>query len=93
MSPPYLPHISPICPDQAEEPQGPFVPDAKPLAGSLSIDPAVFVDDEQGEQPHQAFLLFGGLWGGQLEYLRDERDAEHAPLHPTRCALAPLMVG
>lgn len=76
---------------QAEQPQGPFVPDAKPLAGSLSIDPAVFVDDDEGEQPHQAFLLFGGLWGGQLEYLRDEMDAEHAPLHPTRCALAPLM--
>ena len=76
---------------QADHPQGPFVADETPLAGSLSIDPAVFVDDGEGDQPSQAFLLFGGLWGGQLEYLRDEMDAEHAPIHPTRCALAPLM--
>ena len=76
---------------QADHPQGPFVADETPLADSLSIDPAVFVDDEEGEQPGQAFLLFGGLWGGQLEYLRGEMDAEHAPIPPSRCALAPMM--
>ena len=76
---------------QASHPQGPFVADETPLAGSLSIDPAVFVDDDEGDQPNQAFLLFGGLWGGQLESLRNETDGEHAPIHPTRCALAPLM--
>ena len=76
---------------QAVSPRGPFVADEQPLAGSLSIDPAVFVDDGEGGQPGQPFLLFGGLWGGQLEYLRGEMDAESAPIHPTRCALAPMM--
>ena len=31
---------------QAAEPHGPFVPDAEPLAGSSSIDPAAFVDED-----------------------------------------------
>jgi beta-xylosidase len=43
-------------------PAGPFVAQKEPIAGSFSIDPAVFVDDDG-----QAYMYFGGLWGGQLE--------------------------
>lgn len=43
-------------------PTGPFTPQAEPIPGSFSIDPAVFVDDDG-----QAYMYFGGLSGGQLE--------------------------
>ena len=43
-------------------PAGPFVAQKDPIAGSFSIDPAVFVDDDG-----QAYMYFGGLYGGQLE--------------------------
>jgi len=43
-------------------PHGPFKPDPEPIPGSYSIDPASFVD-EDGE----AYLYFGGIWGGQLQ--------------------------
>ena len=43
-------------------PAGPFAPEASYIEGSFSIDPAVLVD-EDGE----AYMYFGGLWGGQLE--------------------------
>lgn len=46
-------------------PTGPFTPQPEPIAGSFSIDPAVFIDDDG-----QAYLYFGGLWGGQLEKWR-----------------------
>lgn len=46
----------------AEKPEGPFTPEPEPIAGSYSIDPASFVDDD-GE----AYLYFGGIWGGQLQ--------------------------
>ncbi|KAF8156105.1 glycosyl hydrolase [Crassisporium funariophilum] len=45
-----------------DTPHGPFKPDPEPILGSYSIDPACFVDDD-GE----AYLYFGGLWGGQLQ--------------------------
>jgi hypothetical protein len=43
-------------------PTGPFNPQAEPIPGSFSIDPSVFVGDDG-----QAYMFFGGLWGGQLE--------------------------
>jgi hypothetical protein len=43
-------------------PVGPFVPRPESIPGSYSIDPCAFADDD-GE----AYLYFGGLWGGQLE--------------------------
>jgi beta-xylosidase len=46
----------------SSSPSGPFTPEAQPIAGSYSIDPAVFVDDAG-----QAIMYFGGLWGGQLQ--------------------------
>ena len=41
---------------------GPFTPQESYIPGSYSIDPAVFVDDNE-----KAYVYFGGLWGGQLE--------------------------
>jgi len=43
-------------------PAGPFTPEPEPIAGTYSIDPCSFVDDD-GE----AWLYFGGIWGGQLQ--------------------------
>ncbi|MFB9327724.1 glycoside hydrolase family 43 protein [Paenibacillus aurantiacus] len=43
-------------------PSGPFSPEPHYMEGSFSIDPAVFVDEDD-----QAYMYFGGLWGGQLE--------------------------
>lgn len=46
----------------SKNPAGPFEPQPHYIEGSYSIDPAVLVDDD-GE----AYIYFGGLWGGQLE--------------------------
>ncbi|KAK6856550.1 glycosyl hydrolase family 43 [Apiospora arundinis] len=46
-----------------DKPEGPFQPDPEPIPGSFSIDPASFVDPDTGD----AYLYFGGLWGGQLQ--------------------------
>jgi len=46
----------------SKSPAGPFTPQSDPIEGSFSIDPAVFIDDDG-----QAYMYFGGLWGGQLE--------------------------
>jgi beta-xylosidase len=46
----------------SDKPEGPFKPEAEPIKGSFSIDPATFVDDDGS-----AYLYFGGLWGGQLQ--------------------------
>lgn len=43
-------------------PEGPFVPEPEPIAGSYSIDPCCFVDEDG-----QGYLYFGGIWGGQLQ--------------------------
>lgn len=43
-------------------PSGPFTPEESYIPGSFSIDPAVFVDEDE-----KAYVYFGGLWGGQLE--------------------------
>ncbi|KAF6764682.1 glycosyl hydrolase [Ephemerocybe angulata] len=47
---------------EGASPEGPFTPDAEPIQGSYSIDPACFVDDDGA-----AYLYFGGIWGGQLQ--------------------------
>lgn len=46
----------------SSSPAGPFKPEKDYIPGSFSIDPAVFVDDD-----NRAYMYFGGLWGGQLE--------------------------
>lgn len=42
--------------------EGPFVAEKEPIAGTYSIDPAVFRDDDGA-----FYLYFGGIWGGQLQ--------------------------
>ena len=46
----------------SKKPEGPFDPQPKPMEGSFSIDPAVFIDDDG-----VAYMYFGGIWGGQLQ--------------------------
>lgn len=46
----------------SKSPAGPFTAEPEFIPGSFSIDPAVFIDDDG-----QAYMYFGGLWGGQLE--------------------------
>jgi GH35 family endo-1,4-beta-xylanase len=43
-------------------PAGPFKPEPKPIEGSFSIDPAVFIDDDGS-----AYMYFGGLGGKKAE--------------------------
>ena len=46
---------------ESDSPVGPFTPDDNYIPGSYSIDTAVYVESEE------AYIYFGGLWGGQLE--------------------------
>jgi hypothetical protein len=46
----------------SDKPAGPFKAGAKPMAGSYSIDPAVFTDTDGS-----SYMYFGGIWGGQLQ--------------------------
>ena len=48
---------------EAARAQGPFVARSQPIRGSSSIDPHVHVDPFTGT----ATLIYGGLWGGQLD--------------------------
>lgn len=45
-----------------DDPAGPFTAEPEPIAGSYSIDPAVFRDDDGS-----SYMYFGGIWGGQLQ--------------------------
>jgi beta-xylosidase len=55
-------HIFRIGVAKSKSPAGPFTAEPDYIQGSFSIDPCVFVDDDG-----QAYIIFGGLWGGQLE--------------------------
>lgn len=62
-------------------PAGPFKAEPKPIAGSYSIDPAVFEDDDGSH-----YMYIGGIWGGQLQrwqtgqYIdKDVYPADHEP--------------
>lgn len=46
----------------SKSPSGPFKAEPKPIEGSLSIDPAVFTDDDGS-----SYMYYGGIWGGQLQ--------------------------
>jgi len=52
-------------------PTGPFKAEPQAIAGSYSIDPAVFKDDDGSY-----YLYFGGIWGGQLQKYRDNLYSE-----------------
>ena len=68
----------------SDKPEGPFIPEANPIRGSYSIDPAIF--EENGEY----YMYFGGLWGGQLQRYRANKALECAVLpegdEPALCA-------
>lgn len=60
-------------------PSGPFKAEATSIAGSFSIDPAVFADTDG-----QAYMYFGGLWGGQLQrWQTGQYDANAAEKEPS----------
>lgn len=69
----------------SDKPEGPFVPEANPIKGSFSIDPAVLDDGNGGY-----YIYFGGLWGGQLQRYRNNKAIEcgHEPAddEPALCA-------
>jgi len=46
----------------SKNPAGPFKAEAKPIEGSMSIDPAVFTDTDG-----TSYMYYGGIWGGQLQ--------------------------
>lgn len=69
----------------SDAPTGPFIPAPDAIRGSYSIDPAVFEDDDG-----RFYMYFGGIWGGQLQYYRDNQYASSntEPL-PSEKALGP----
>ncbi|KAI4645928.1 hypothetical protein J4E93_005507 [Alternaria ventricosa] len=70
-----------------DKPEGPFKPEPEPIKGSFSIDPASFVDEDG-----QAYLYFGGIWGGQLQcwktgkFVREDYETMEASSGPALCA-------
>lgn len=69
-------------------PAGPFTPEENYIPGSFSIDPAVFVDEDD-----RAYMYFGGLWGGQLEKWQTgtfKEEVTEGPA-PTEPALGPIV--
>jgi hypothetical protein len=50
----------------SDSPVGPFIAEPEAIAGSYSIDPAVFCDEDGSY-----YMYFGGIWGGQLQSYRD----------------------
>jgi hypothetical protein len=76
----------------AKTPIGPFKAEPKPMAGSYSIDPAVFTDTDGS-----TYMYFGGIWGGQLQrwvngkYANDSKTDSKMPDAPaTACKVAKL---
>lgn len=69
-------------------PAGPFTAEPNYIEGSFSIDPAVFIDDDG-----QAYMYFGGLWGGQLEKWRtNEFNPEGTEPRSSEIAVGPRVV-
>jgi hypothetical protein len=67
-----------------ERPEGPFKAEPRAIEGSYSIDPAVL------EDAGTHYMVFGGLWGGQLQKYRDNRhDESHAEPAAHEPALGP----
>ncbi len=50
----------------SDRPEGPFKAEPRAIEGSYSIDPAVLADEDGS-----FYMVFGGLWGGQLQKYRD----------------------
>jgi hypothetical protein len=74
----------------SNSPAGPFTAQSQAIKNSLSIDPAVFKDDDGSY-----YMYFGGIWGGQLQRWRTGKfksDGEGPLIHlpndnePALCA-------
>lgn len=52
----------------SDSPRGPFKACDNPIRGSYSIDPCVFKDDDG-----RIYVYFGGIWGGQLQWYKDNK--------------------
>lgn len=52
----------------SDSPEGPFKACDNPIRGSYSIDPCVFKDDDG-----KIYVYFGGIWGGQLQWYKDNK--------------------
>lgn len=71
----------------SDSPTGPFTAEKNYIDGSFSIDPAVFMDSDD-----QAYLYFGGLWGGQLEnWQNGEYDETLSAPAGLQTALGPMV--
>ena len=68
----------------ADKPEGPFVPQPDPIRGSYSIDPCVLMDGDE------YYIYFGGIWGGQLQWYKNNHLIEN-PVLPkgTETAIRP----
>jgi hypothetical protein len=67
------------------KPEGPFVAEKEPIAGSYSIDPTAFKDDDGS-----FYLYFGGIWGGQLQRWNNNKYDEKGALRkPEEDAVLP----
>jgi hypothetical protein len=72
----------------SKKPEGPFVAESQPIAGSYSIDPAVFSDDDGS-----FYMYFGGIWGGQLQRWDNNTYSPDGQLHaPDEQAVMPRVV-
>ncbi|MEM6803061.1 MAG: glycoside hydrolase family 43 protein [Bacteroidota bacterium] len=70
-----------------DKPQGPFNAEPEAIAGSYSIDPAVF-EDEDGKY----YIYYGGIWGGQLQkYRNNQYDEANELPGEDEPALGPIM--
>lgn len=69
-----------------DSPAGPFVPQAEPMKGSYSIDPAVYKDTDG-----TYYMYVGGIWGGQLQRYRNNEYKGEEDVYPAdnEPALAP----
>jgi len=66
-------------------PAGPFIAGKEPMAGTYSIDPCVFKDDDGSY-----YMYFGGIWGGQLQKWNNHRyDSAKGNRKPDEAAIAP----
>lgn len=71
----------------SDSPTGPFVAEPQPIAGSYSIDPAVF-EDADGS----FYMYFGGIWGGQLQkYRNNQYDISNEEPLADEAALCPIV--
>lgn len=69
----------------SSKPEGPFVAEKTPMAGSYSIDPCVFKDDDG-----KFYMYFGGIWGGQLQrWNNNTYDSTKGNRQPEELAILP----